>query len=234
MLVRFSTIVIILSSIVVQNSTAQGYYFGPRGGLAIAFQNWNNIQRDPLLAFQGDLFLETNDEENKGSLFAMLGYHTRGSSIRVANFLSGANFQQGIKFNNAVLTIGAKKKIDLSEKFVPYYQVGLRAEYTVSNNLDELSPLQSTYYPFAEFVNNFNYGINLGGGFEYVIDELITSFIDFNIAPDISFQYRQPAIQNVISPYNGQPTSIPARDIRNFNIEISIGFKFLRKVIYVD
>ena len=47
-----------------------GFYFGPKAGLTIGMQNWNQSERDPLLSYHGAIFIEsididiTSDESN--------------------------------------------------------------------------------------------------------------------------------------------------------------------------
>jgi len=89
--------------------TQSGYHFGVKGGLSLASQNWNNSERRFLLTNHVNLFIESRDPDDKGSLFAQIGYHTRGSSIRIS--LLNAGFDDGYTFKNASLLIGAKRKI---------------------------------------------------------------------------------------------------------------------------
>ena len=69
----------------------QSFWFGAKGGGAMNFQSWGqgltqSINRDPLFSLNGDIFIESFDEFNRGSLYAQFGYHTRGSSIRFVSF----------------------------------------------------------------------------------------------------------------------------------------------------
>ena len=41
---------------------AQGFAFGAKGGLTVGIQQWESFQRDPLLRYHGDLFVESLTE----------------------------------------------------------------------------------------------------------------------------------------------------------------------------
>lgn len=214
-------------------ATAQGFYFGPKGGLSVGLQDWNGFEKDPLFAYHGDIFIESLDPNLTGSLYASIGYHVRGSATRIRNSLY--TFSQGFRFNNISVALGAKRRIKTIGNSRTYYHIGIRAEYTIGTNLSEIanSPYR-LYLPFDDFTNKFTYGINGGAGYEFVLNEFVLPFVELNISPDLSFQYRQDPIPNVENPYTGALTVLPERTIRNFSIELSVGFKFLRKVIYVD
>ena len=224
-------IITLLSCLIAIPMFSQSFYFGPKAGIGINTQQWNNFERDPLFSFFGDVFIESYAEGSTSSLFAQLGYHTRGSAIRFSSFNSG--FQSNsFKFNNLVLAAAAKRYISAEKKTKPYYLLGIRGEYTLDTNLDEFSQYQSIFYPLEFYVNKFNYGFIVGGGFDFELNDLYGAFVEFVISPDVSLQYQQPAIPNVISPYNGQTVTISERRIRNLSLEITFGMRFLRKVEY--
>ena len=211
---------------------SQSFVFGPKLGPSIAFQQWNNFEQDALLAYHAALFIESYAEEEKGSLFAQVGYYTRGSAIRVSDFIQQRNYSSSFKFNNLGLTLGAKQMIG-SSGFKPYYHFGLRLEYTMSTNLDQYESFNSAaFYPSDPFVNKFNYGVSLGGGFQKEFSDLIGAAFELTISPDLSKQYEQPALSNVIVPGTTQPRNISARDIRNLSLEISLVLRLMRKVEY--
>lgn len=210
--------------------TAQSFYFGPKGGLGINVQQWNSFQRDPLFSPFGDIFIESYDEGSPSSLYAQLGYHTRGSALRLTGF--SGSFSNAFKFNNLVFVAGAKRILSMEKKMRPYYLVGVRAEYNLGTNLDDFTSLQSAFYPISFYVNKFVYGFSAGGGFDFDIKELYGGFIEFTVNPDVAKQYDQPSIPNVISPYDGRTITIPKRDIKNLSFEITFGLRFLRKVEY--
>ena len=211
----------------------QSYWFGPKGVMSFNIQSWNGFDRDPYLSFNGDVYIESEDASSRSSLYAQIGYHTRGSSSRV-NFFNGDAFNQTFQFNNLVLELGAKKKLTSEVNKGPYYLLGLRAEYTLSTNLNEFVRFQSPFYPVEQFVRKFNYGVTVGGGWEFEFSELVGGLIEFTINPDLSKQYEQPELQNIINPFSGVAGPLRARDVRNLSFEVKFGLRFMRKVEYID
>lgn len=218
-----------------------GYYFGVKGGLLLGVQSWNNFERDPLIKYHGIVFIETVGDDN--ALFAQAGFHRKGSAIRGRNFigLNGEPFRpptQEFIFNNASLTLGFKKKNWLSAASTWHYLIGIRGDYTISTNLNEYKTINeatnSLFFPDDSFVRDINYGVTLGGGGEFELSELVGVVLEFTVNPDFSPQYRQPAINNVYSPISQTNISLPERVIRNITFEVSAGFRFLRKVEYID
>lgn len=216
------------------NLIGQSFYFGPKFGPGLAFQKWSSFNPNVKLAYNASIFIESAPEDKKGSLYAQLGYHQRGSSIRRFDFNGNFFGDQGFAFNNAALELGLKRVIDLNRKFQPYYTVGARVEYTINTNLDEYQRFGNPIYPHDDFVKPLVYGITIGGGFQYEFSEFYGAFVEFALCPDVADQYFQPEIPNVINPYPTGPRtiSLPERQIRNVTFEIRLGFKFLRKVIY--
>ena len=225
-----------------------GSIFGIKGGPALTSQQWQAFQRDPLLRWQGDVFIETLPAENDFALYASLGYHPKGSALRnqlAQNFSTGQLFRvppQRFIFHNVSLILGAKQKFDLPGREAKFfYALGVRGDYTVDTNLDEFEDFNNTFVSFAlypiddtQFIREINYGITVGGGMEYTLSEFVALSLELNFHPDFSLQYEQPEIPNVTNPFTFQPDSIPERRIRNLALEVSLGLRFLRKVIYVD
>lgn len=212
---------------------AQSFWFGPKGVVSFNVQNWDGFERDPLFNINGDVFIETIDETSRSSLYAQIGYHTRGSSTRV-NFFNGDAQNQSFEFNNLVLEIGAKQKLTSETNAGPYYILGARAEYTLGTNLSDYVRFNSAYYPIDDFVRKFNYGVTVGGGWEFEFSELIGGLIELTVNPDLSNQYEQQAIPNVENPFNGQTITLPERKVRNLTFEVKFGLRFMRKVEYID
>lgn len=219
------------------------FAWGIKGGPLIGLQKWESLQRDPLFKYQGSLFIESVPEDNTFSLFAQGGYHIKGSALRNQRyfFTNGDLFTPSTTeflFRNASVVLGAKQKFDFGLTGTSYYSFGLRADYTLSTNLDDYKSggnIVSLSFPADGFVKKFNYGVTVGGGLEFPINELVGTVIELTLNPDLSFQYRQPPLNNVTSPYNpGQNINISERRIVNVTLELSVGFRFLRKVEYID
>ncbi len=209
-----------------------GYHFGAKGGLSLATQNWNNAERRFKLTNHFNVFIETLDPDDRGALFAQIGLHTRGSAIRFS-FLNGGFGQDGYTFKNISLMLGAKKKINPLANSHPYYFFGIRAEYNVSNNLEELflryctGAIQKTVtLPIPDFVNRFNYGASIGGGFEFEATEFFIPAIEITFSPDFGFQYDAPELNTI--------PAVPQTRIRNMTLEVSLVLKFLREIVYDD
>jgi len=231
---------LVLSLFFVHHGFSQSYWFGAKGGAAMNFQSWGDgsfsgsVNRDPLFSLNSDIFIESYDEYKKGTLYAQVGYHTRGSSFRFFSFNNTFTEQQGFKFRNIVAEVGAKKTLNLGKELEPYFILGIRGEYTIGTNLDDYINFGNLYYPVSEFVRKFNYGVTAGGGFEMKMSELSNVFIEFSLQPDLSFQYEQQPLFNVIDPWTSQPVNLGLRQVRNLAVELKVGVKFLRKVEYID
>jgi hypothetical protein len=212
---------------------AQSFWFGVKGGGGLGFQNWSNSQNNALFTPNGDLFIESYNEENSGSLYAALGYHTRGSALQAISWNGEFFSNQGFRFRNASLEVGLKKPIKSPfEKAMAYYHFGLRAEYNLSHNLATYERFGNLFYPDKAFVQKFVYGASLGGGFEYKFKDLVGGLVELSLMPDLGDQYFQPPINNVIDPWTLQKINLQERRIRNLTFEIKVGMRFLRKVIY--
>ncbi|MEM1327805.1 MAG: hypothetical protein AAGI23_17720 [Bacteroidota bacterium] len=228
-----------------QFAYSQSFAFGPKGGLSVGIQSWDGFEQDPLLSYHGILFIESAPESNAFALFAQAGYHVRGSAIRNRFAQNIINNQvtrvppQEFQFRNVSLTLGAKQKSDLSATDIKtYYLFGVRGDYTINTNLDEYEFLTQRFgpsiYPLDAFVQRFNYGVTLGGGFEYPVSDLVSGLLELTINPDLSNQYRQPQIPGVYNPFTGNNTTLSERLIKNVTFEVTLGLRLLRKVVYVD
>lgn len=207
-------------------------------------QQWNNYNRDPLLKYHGIAFIESLEDTGQFGVFAQLGFHQKGSAIRFRNgsTISGNDYRPPADefiFNNLSLTLGMKKKEDLSISSRWYYLFGLRGDYTISTNLDEYNNEEQVFrafYPFDGFVNNWVLGMTVGGGIDFDLSPFVGGFLEFTVNPDLTYQYNQQQSFTVTNPFNptGPPTTIGERQIRNVTFELTVGIRFLRQVIYVD
>lgn len=226
--------------------SAQSYNWGIKGGLTLGKQR-GAYSPSVLFKFHGDLFLESYSEEDRTNLGVQLGYHPRGSAIRSWGFSNGTSgtivsFTNNFLYNNAVLAPYAKQKFKLNDKFKGYYSLGFRLEYTFGSNLPSGNDFNNNviyyYYPIKENIRKWNYGPMLAAGIQLQYSELVDGFIEFNFSPDLSSQYYQLPLQNVRSfdPYTGvvQNISLPEQSNKNLSFEITFGFRFLRKIEYID
>jgi len=227
-----------------QLSIGQSYAFGLKGGLTTSFQKWNNFEKDPLFAYNGIAFIESAPEDNQFAIFAQAGYHVKGSAIRNRNFFNPINGQvvrpptTKFKFNNISLTVGGKQKYDWGANNKMYYLFGFRGDYTISTNFEQYESINQAFntlfYPDDAFVRRWNYGATIGGGFEFPVSDYISTIIEFTVNPDFSRQYFQQPIQNVLDPYTGQNRTLREAEVRNTTFEITVGFRFLHEIEYID
>jgi len=223
---------LLLIALSVGQTNAQSFAFGLKGGPTIGLQKWNNYQgNDPLLAYHIVSFIETAGESDEGSIFAEAGYHVKGRSVHFnssVNPLTGGtyearNFQ--LRFNNISLSAGARMRF-LVGNTAAYYSLAIRGEYNLSSELE-------IYEGFEAGINKILYGITLGGGFEFPFSELFGGIIDIRFSPDLSKQIFIPPFE-WDNPFTGRQEIFREQSIKNVAFEISLGLRFLRKVIYVD
>ncbi|MFZ1704927.1 MAG: hypothetical protein WAT79_11320 [Saprospiraceae bacterium] len=238
MIVRI--IFFIFSILLMPSLKAQSFWFGAKAGAGLNWQSWGNglssgLDRNQLLSVPFDLFIESFDEEGKGSFYAQLGYRTRGSAYRLFSNFGNINTSQQFKFNNLVLEVGIAKTIPKKIlNLTPYYKLGMRGEYTLSTNLEDFLVFNSLFYPTDDFVKKWPWGFTVGGGFLYELEDLYGLLFEFTVNPDVGLQYEQPPLTNIRDPYTNQPTSIDLRQVRNLSLEFKLGIRFLRKVEYID
>ncbi|OAV43044.1 hypothetical protein [Lewinella sp. 4G2] len=225
-----------------------GYLFGVKGGLSAGNQDWSGLETEFLLGYHGALYLETIPAGGRFSFYGQLGYHTRGSRISRrrafrfdGNQVTLPSFD--FRFQNISLGAGAKSVVAYTQVADLYYSLGLRIEYSISNNLSKYDNVDSNIdpnyrlnFPFdsPDTVNEVVYGASFGGGAVFPLGETTSAFIELTAHPDLSFQYNQGPIENVIDPFSANTRTIGARMIRNFTIELSVGIRFLRKWDYID
>ena len=231
----------LFSCLVFGQTAAQSTAFVLQGGLTVGFQKWDNsFDRQPLYKFHGALSVESVDNDNDNiSIFAQLGYHIRGSATRFRFYFQGGGidqFSEQFQFRNLSMVLGGKQKFQLGERSKYFYFAGIRGDYTLNTNIDELgisNPYAPLYYPQVGFMNRWMVGVSIGGGLEIPFSELVGAQLMLSVHPDFLYQYNQPAIPNVIDPNNpGQNITIRERQIRNLSIELSLGLRLLRKVVY--
>ncbi len=211
----------------------------------MGIQKINGWQQDPLIKYHGIFSMESLSDESKFSVFGQLGFHRKGSAIRNRNFTvvngNGEVFRPPTYefiYNNLSLTLGGKVRIgDLDANTRLYYMFGLRGDYTVSTNLkqyDDINQLYRLTFPSDDFVRKLNYGVTVGGGIEIPFSELIGAVLEISVNPDFSAQYRQPSFVGY-DVYTGNNDRLyPERITRNLTFEVTAGFRFLRKVEYID
>ena len=212
--------------------SGQSYAFGVKAGPNLCIQQWNGFSRDPLIAWQGDLFLESHSDVTPSSLYLQLGYHIRGSKLRFNRYVNQNNQEvkpqsSKAKFQNIVLTAGAKRRHEFGSGMA-YYQFGFRGEYTVDTQLGGY--LES--YEGTE--NKLLFGVQVGGGYELPLGEFVSGIFEITINPDFTKQIYLPRQDTGYTDLNGNRIIIQEQSVTNVSIEVSAGFRFLRKITYYD
>lgn len=202
--------------------------YGVKGGLTIGTQRWNSTDRQPLFRYNASVFAEKMTE-SRMSIIGEIGYHAKGSAIRsqyVVTQQGAPNFGQSIKrtdplvFHNASLILGAKSRYELGNPNTQaYYLLGLRGDFTIKSDMGYLDVY------FEDFVNRFNYGVTVGGGIEFGINETTQMFIEFQASPDFSKQiYRQPFV--FVHPDTNVQSTWQEQNVTNLTFEVIFGVRF--------
>lgn len=246
-MIRILAFICLISFACLTTGTTQGVAFGLKGGPTMAFQKWDNSEREALFAYHFIASVESLAEEGEVSIFAQAGYHNRGSAIRIRRFQytdigTGAprtfnGRTTKYDFQNLGLSVGVKQRF-LASIGNLYYLLGLRGEYNLSNSLDQFSELPLSVqsgFPSEAGVQDFTFGFIFGGGFELPLGDYMDATIELTINPDFTKQYFQPAFNNAFNPFTGNnDRNIPELNIRNNSIELTVGFRFKRVVEYID
>ena len=211
-------------SFALHEATSQ-YYIGLKGGMGLNMQRWNSFDRDILFTPCIDVFSESADDE-VNRLYASLGYHTRGSAVRGFGF----NTFNQYKFNNLVAEVGGKRMVTTDQDRNGYYLLGLRLEYTMTTNLNS-RPANSIFNLVDDtYVNRFNYGVTVGGGFEMKLDDTKVVFLELVVMPDLSKQYEQLETLTVENPNPNPGSPFPSpqfitivpQEVRNIGLELKV------------
>ena len=221
---------------------AQRAAFVMKGGPSVATQKWDDFEQDPLVAFHLDAQVESISESTPRTLYAALGFHRRGSAIRTGrrtyvDRVSGEevripNTTIPFRFDNVVLGVGVKQAYPLGAASRVHFALGLRGERTVAVDLggDALGANfgYGLAYPVEEFVTRWLYGVDFGGGVDVPLAANLDGLVELRVSPDLSRQYYQPPLGNVVDPNTGASLSLRERSIRNVGLELSVGVRWLR------
>lgn len=203
-----------------------------KGGLTVGLQNWGGNSKDPLIAWNTAIQLESLNE-SKIAFYAHLGYHVKGSAQRgfASNAITGQRYRYNYtqKFNNASLilgVVGKNQQSAASTTIQPYYLLGGRVDYTISTDF-------ALYNIDESLINKINYGLSLGGGINIPIKKIGAIQLEALIGKDFSNQIYQRQV--VIYDRNtNNPITIPELKVQNTSFELTLGYKFYRRVEWVD
>ncbi|MBK7935875.1 MAG: hypothetical protein IPJ82_01720 [Lewinellaceae bacterium] len=219
--------------------TAQSTAYIFNAGPSVGFQKWDNGgDRQLLFKYHASIAVESVDnEDDRNSLFAQFGYHIKGSANRYRFLFQGGGidaFTEEFRYNNLSLLLGAKQKFPLGAtgRTRYFYFGGIRGDYTLSTNIDELAAQNvyaAAYYPQVGAMSRWMVGVSVGGGLQFEFSELVGAQVCLSINPDITSQINQPP-GVVTDPFNpGQNITIGAKRVRNTTVELSLGLRLLKK-----
>ena len=234
---KFLTSIISISFLflLVQEAQTQSYAFGLKLGPTLGIQQWNGSNsRQPLVRYHATAFIESAPVENNYGLFAQLGYHEVGSSVRTNSFVNpqtGTFFPSRsypLGFRNIHASVGAKKKQLFRDKGYLYYGFGLRGEFNI--NMYSTGYLQG----YEGFQNRLTYGFLVNTGIEFPFGEFVSGIVELSIGPDFSKQINIGPIDTGYNNSNGNPIIINSTEVTNIFVELSVGMRFLHKITYVE
>jgi hypothetical protein len=210
----------------------QGTVFSILGGLTMSTQTVNGFEKDPFFRFHAVGYMESSSEISPNSLYASLGYHTKGSAVNSPAYIDQSgntqeNQSQSMEFHNLSLGLGVKQRKEVGPNFLSY-GFGVRGDFNLSTDFDPL------FAGFEGTERNFTYGLDLIVGFEFPISELVSTTIEFAFSPDLSEQIFIPYQDTGYNYPSGAPVIISESSIKNIIFEARAGFRFWRKVIYTD
>lgn len=210
----------------------QGYIFGIAGGPSLSNQKLRGYQREPFLRYHGMIFIESKSDISPNSLYARLGYHVKGSSVRINRFIDiDGNIRDGssyaMEFHNASFSIGFKQKKELRNIFY-HYGFGLRGDYNLKTDFGLL------FQGLEGAENKITYGVNVDVGMEFPISELVSGFIEIGFSPDLAEQLFVPPLNTGYTYPDGSPLILQETSLTNIVFEARAGFRFWRKIVYVD
>jgi len=215
-----SSLLLLTILIFSNNAEAQYSIWSFKAGPTLGFQRWNGIgSTQPLLGYHGAVAVESYEPGKPVAFFAELGYHQRGSSQRV----NGGQTQNGVnydgftiknKFHNIAFCLGGRKSFGPSYRY--FYSLDLRAEYTLKHEL-------SNYFEgFGDYVRKFNYGLDVGGGFNFPLG-FNMGFVSLQLQPDLSRQIF--SLRFAGQDYQGNAIIYPEQKVINYSFELSIGMR---------
>lgn len=222
-----------------------GFVFAVKGGPTMASQRWNATERNILPSYHAGILLESaSDWREANSIWlrtnfgAWLGYHRKGSAIRV-QYQDPANLNNVIRdriatpFHALALNLHAKGQFWHNPRLLSYYGIGAHLTYTVAHDT-------SMFLLDKRYVNKFNYGLWIAGGVEISLGKKapVSLILEASITPDISRQvFIPPGIPIQFRDVGGtvQNYSSQEQRVTNLIFEISVGFKFLKpKYEYIE
>jgi len=227
---RYIISLFILLTFIGSTDAQTGTAYGFKGGLTAGTQSWSGSQREYLLAYNASLFMESINESTSLRFFGQLGYTKKGSAIVSNSFVNPFTNQtiprQVIRqpFEQANLIIGAKNMHPFTAVYTGYYAVGVRVDYLLRYDL--------LFLNVDRWVNKITYGLSLAGGIEFQPNDSPIAFqLEAMFHQDLANQI---FYQNIIVTDQWGRQSSQSAKVINSSLDITLGIKFIRKIIWVD
>lgn len=213
-----------------------------KAGPTVATQRWDDFEQDPLFGFHAALQAESIGEHTPRTVYAALGFHRRGSAIRTGRRtyvdrgtgeeVKVRNQTIPFRFDNVAASVGVKQAYPLGESAQVHFAIGIRGERNVAVDLGGRAGNQNygygLAYPVEEFVTKWVYGVDFGGGIDFPLAPTLDGVLELRVSPDLSRQYYQPPLGNIVDPVTGNARTLRERSIRNASLELSLGVRFIR------
>ncbi len=211
----------------------QGAVFSILGGPTLSTQTVNGFDKDPFIRFHLMAVMESKSEISPNAALISLGYHTKGSAINSYGYYdpnTGQEYKGGsssMEFHNLSLSLGIKQRKEVGDNFLSY-GFGVRLDYNLSTTF---API---FLGLEGTENKITYGLNVDIGFEFPLSELVSTTVEIGFSPDLSAQIYVPRQDTGYQNSNGSPVIIPESYIKNIVFEARVGFRFWRKIEYID
>jgi hypothetical protein len=229
---RIFNVLILAAMMSATTMQGQGTVYSILGGLTMSTQTVNGFEKDPFFRFHAVGYMESSSDISPNSLYASLGYHTKGSAVNSYSYYDDNGIEHpgqsnSMEFHNLSLGLGIKQRREVGPNFLSY-GFGIRGDFNLSTDFGSLfAGLEGTE-------RNFTYGLDLNVGFEFPLSELVSTTIELGFSPDLSEQIYIPYQDTGYNYSDGSPVIIQASSIKNIVFEARAGFRFWRKVIYTD
>lgn len=213
---------------------AQGTVYTFMAGPTLSTQTVNGFEKDPFIRLHAIAQMESSSDISPNALYARVGYHVKGSAVNTRAYydpITGTEsdaHSNSIEFHNLSATVGAKQRREVGNNFLSY-GFGVRGDFNLKTEYGSL------FAGLAGTENNFTYGLDIDVGFEFPLSELVSTTIEFGFSPDLGEQIYIPQQGTGYQyPDSGQEVIIPESSIKNIVFEVRAGFRFWRKVMYID
>jgi len=215
------------------NTSSKGlnnHFYGLKMGMSVATQSWSGFEVSPLISVHAGATMEFvsnwrdrtgSGRFKKNSLVIQLGYHRKGSAFRnVFETRTGTVISTPMnEFHNICLTGYGKRIFRINKMSQAYFGYGLQISGTVAEKIEGFSRING--------VQRFNAGLFLGGGYEFKLNKApITYYVELSFNPDITDQFLV-APGSYTDPQSGLNMETPEQRVKNLNIDLSVGIKFV-------